>query len=199
MGYLRRVEEVDPLLQRNLAPFVEVVDLQNIVFRIKVADSTDLELLLLERRQRKDFPIMNTAELSLAVVHDVCSTAKIEVDNFHTVDLTDVVIALSAVDILGDKLRRSEEHPLEICLLCLVLNLDDVQLAVFVLCKHVNTVLLVVLTILIALTLQKLLYLYLLVEQGCQESLQDSVVGFVAKQPLHRPVKSYIFWFFRHV
>ena len=49
VGDFRCVEEIDPLLQRHLTPLVEIVDLQDEILGIEVADGVHLEPLLLER------------------------------------------------------------------------------------------------------------------------------------------------------
>ena len=198
MGDFRCVEEIDPLLQRHLAPLVEIVDLQDEVLGIEVADGVHLEPLLLERGERQQLAVVYAAKLGLAVIDDVRAPAKVEVDDVHTVDLADVLIVLSAVDVFCDEFRGSEEHSLEVGQFRLVLHLNEVQLALVVLGENIYAVLLVVLVLLVALALKELLNLYRLAEQGGEESLEDSKVGFVAEQALHRPIESDILWLFVH-
>ena len=68
MGNLRCIEEIDPLLKRHLAPLVEIVDLQDEVLGIEVADGVHIELLLLERGERQQLDVVYAAELGLAMI-----------------------------------------------------------------------------------------------------------------------------------
>ena len=42
---------------------------------------------------------MNTAELRLAVIQDILSLSEVEIDNVDAIYLTDILVALSAVDV----------------------------------------------------------------------------------------------------
>ena len=69
------VEEIYPLLQRHFRPFVEVVDPEDIIFGIQLADCRRLEGLLLERGEAEQFVGMDASELRLSVVDGVRSAA----------------------------------------------------------------------------------------------------------------------------
>ena len=185
-----RIEEIYPLLQRYFRPSVEVVHLQDIVFRVKVAHRADLELLLLEGGQTQKLAVVDALELRLPVIDHVRAVAQIEIHDVHAVYLPDMLVPFPAVDVFRHELRRAEQHPLEIGELRVVLHLDDEQLATVVFRQQVHTVLLVVFVLLVALALQQFLYLDRLVQQRGEQPLQHAEVGLVAQQALHRPIET---------
>ena len=96
---ITRTQHVDPLLNGHLRPAVEVVGFQYEVLWIEVTHRIHIELLSLERRQLQYVAVMNTAELRLAVIHDILSLSEVEIDNVDAIYLTDILVALSAVDV----------------------------------------------------------------------------------------------------
>ena len=133
---------------------------------------------------------MNSTKFRLAVIHVVLSVAQIEVDDVDTVDLAYLLVAFATVDVLRHQLGRAEEHALEIGKLRLVLHLYQVQRAVGVFRQHVHPVLLVVLILPVAFAFQQFENPDGMTEKGGYQPFQHSEVGFVAQQPLHRPIKS---------
>ena len=128
------------MLQRDLRPAVEVVHLQDIVFRIELIDLVHPELLTLERRQPKHVVLVDAPELGLAVINEVLALTQVEVDDVDAVHLLHVVVVLTAVDILRDEFRGAEEDALEIGVFGLALHLDEQQLALLVLGQDVHAV-----------------------------------------------------------
>ena len=198
IGNLPGVEEVDPLLQRHFRTAVEVVHLQDVVFGIEFAHLAHVELLLLEWRQRQHLSVVYAPKLRLAMIHDVRAIAEIEVDDVDAVNLAHVLVAFAPVDVFGDEFGGAEEHPLEIGKLRLVLHFDEEELPRFVFSEHVHAVLLVVDALLVALALQQLLDFDGLAEQRGDESLKHAIVGLVAQEALHGPVKSDILSLYFH-
>ena len=137
---LAGVKKVNPLFQRHLGPLVEVVHLKNIILWIKFADGIHLELLALERTKAQQFAVVNAPEFRFAVIHHIRAITQIEINDIHTVYLTDMLIALPAIDILRDKLGNTKQHTLEIRKLRIVLNLDDEKLFFIIFGQQVHTV-----------------------------------------------------------
>ena len=103
MGNISGTEEIDPLIQGHLAPSVKVIDLKDVVFRVEIAHRFHLELLLLEGGEREELVVVDATELRLTMIDHITSTAKIEVHDVDAVDLPDVLVVLSAVDVFGDQ------------------------------------------------------------------------------------------------
>ena len=187
--HVSRVQVINPLLQRRFCHPVEVIHLQDIILRIKLAHLVHLERLLLEGAQLQHIPLVNPHELRLPVIHEILAVSQREIHDVHAVHLAYLVVSLSAVDILRHQLRSPEQHPLEIRILIVVLHLDEHQFPFRVLRQHVHAVVLVELILLITFTLQQFLDRYLFLQQCSEQSLQHRIVGLVAQQALHRPVK----------
>ena len=96
---------------------------------------------------------MYASELGLPMIDEVLALTEVEIDNINGIDLLDVIIVLSAVDIFRHQLGCSEEDALEIGILRLALNLDEQQFAVNVLSQNIYTVRLVIDVFFIALAL----------------------------------------------
>ena len=78
-----------------------------------------------------------------------------EVDNINAIYLTNLVIAFSPIDIFSHQLRSAEQHTLEVGVFIIVLHLYQHQFTLGVLGKHIDTVILVILILLIAFTFQE--------------------------------------------
>ena len=192
LRHITRIEVVYPLFQRSLGHLVKIIDFQDIVFRIQIADHRGIKLLLLERCKPQQFTIMNAAKLRLAMIDDVGAIAQREIDDINRVNLFHMTIVLPSLDILRHQFGSPKQHPLEVSILAIVLNLYQKQMPLIVLGQNVHAVVLIVLLFLVALTLQQFLDTDGLAQQRREESLQHSEVGLVAQQTLHGPVKSYI-------
>ena len=175
------VEEIYPLLQRHFRPFVEVVDPEDIIFGIQLADCRRLEGFLLERGEAEQFVGMDAAELRLSVVDGVRAAAQSEIDDIDAVYLSDVLVSFSPVDVFGDQFGNAEQHALEIGVLVVVLNLEENQGTFGVLGKDVDAVVLVELAFLVAFAFEKFPDGDFLVEQGGQQPFQYGKVRFIPK------------------
>ena len=127
------------------------------------------------------------------MIDDILTIAKVEINDINTIYLSDTLIIIATVNIFSDKLRGTEKHTLEISDLCLVLYLNEIELTLLILGKHINSVLLVVSILLVAFTLQELLYLNGVAKERSQKALKHSKVGFITQQPFHCPVEADIF------
>ena len=87
---------------------------------------------------------------------------------------------------------------MEIGKLRLVLHFDEEELPRFVFSEYVHAVLLVVDALLVALALKQLLDFDGLAEQRGDESFKHAIVGLVAQEALHGPVKSDILSLYFH-
>ena len=184
------VEEIYPLFQRHFRPFVEVVDPEDIIFGIQLADCRRLEGFLLERGEAEQFVGMDAAELRLSVVDGVRAAAQSEIDDIDAVYLSDVLVSFSPVDVFGDQFGNAEQHALEIGVLVVVLNLEENQGTFGVLGKDVDAVALVELAFLVALAFEQPPDGDFLVEQGGQQPFQYGKVRFIPKEAFHRPVET---------
>ena len=108
----------------------------------------------LERSQIQNLVVVNTPEFRFPVIDHIGSVAQVEIDNVDAVNLTDLVVTLTSVDVFGDQLGRSEQHPLEIRILVVVLDFDDEQFPFRILGKNIYSVVLVELTFLVTLAFQ---------------------------------------------
>ena len=193
LGHISRIQIVCPFLNGVLRHTVEVVHLHYIILGIKVAYYINVEFLLLERTQFKQVSIVYATELCLAVINDVRPLAQREIHDVHTVHLTHVLVSFTFLDIFRNKFRRAEQHTLEVSIFRIVLHLNQEQFTLVVLCKHIHSVILVRLIILIAFTLKHPLDLDLHAKQSSKQTLKDSEVCFLSEQSFHRPVKPYVF------
>ena len=153
-GNLTRIQIVDPFLQRGLGHFVEVVHLQDIILRIKLAHGIHLKGLPLERSQFQYVVLMDAAKFRLAMVHDILAMPQGEINDVHAVHLAHVLISLATVDVFRHQLRHAEQHALKISVLIVVLHLDEYQFPFGIQGQQIHTVVLVELVFLIAFALQ---------------------------------------------
>ena len=135
---------------------------------------------------------MNSHELRLSVIYKILAVSQREIHDVDAVHLTYLVVSLSAVDVLCYQLRSAKQHPLEIRILIIVLNLDEHQFSLRVFRQHIHTVILVEFTLLVAFTLQQLLDGHFFLQQRGKQSLQHRIISLVAQQALHSPVKTNI-------
>ena len=83
---------------------VEVVHLQDVIFRVELVNLVNPELLTLECRQLQHFVVVDSPELRLPVINEVFTLPKVEIDDIDGIDLLDVIIVLTAVDIFRHQL-----------------------------------------------------------------------------------------------
>ena len=117
--------------------------------------------------------------------------AEVEEHDVHRNHPRDLVVRFPPLEVLRDQAARPVEHPLEIAVLPLVLDLDDDPPPLPVHRQQVDPVGLVQIRLPVALALQQLLDLDVLAEQLRQEALQHVEVRLAAQQLLHRPVETY--------
>ena len=96
LGQRPRLEIINPFLDGAFSYLVEVVDLEDVVFREELADGIDLELFLLEGVQLQDVPVVDTAELGLAVIDIVGAFAEGEINDVDAIDLADMLVVLAS-------------------------------------------------------------------------------------------------------
>ena len=135
---------------------------------------------------------MDTHELRLSVIHKILSVPQREIHDVYAVHLPHLLIAFAPVDVFRHQLGCPEQHPLEIRILIVVLYLDEHQFTFRVLRQHVHPVVLVKLILLVAFTLQQFVDGHLFFQQCGEQSFQHRIVGLVAQQTLHGPVKTNI-------
>ena len=133
---------------------------------------------------------MDTTEFRLPMIHHIRTIAQIEINDVDAINLADIFIALSSVDVFGYQLGCTEQHTLEISIFIIVLYLNDKQLPLVILRQNVHTVSLVELTFLITLAFKKFLYFHFLTQKSGHQSFQDGIISLVSKQAFHRPIKS---------
>ena len=189
--YLTRLEELYPLVKRSLRHTVKVVHAQDVVFGENVACILANEYLLLTRGQAQHVVrVVQAAEDGLTVVNVILPLSEAEIDDVDGVDLTDLVIGISQVDVFGDGLRHAVEHPVEIVKLPVVLHLDDEKPPPCVLHEDVGTVELVGRVFLVRLAFQEATDAKVFAQQGGKEAFKHHVVALVAKQTFHGPIEA---------
>ena len=192
LRHIPRVQVINPFLQRRLCHLVKIIHFQNIIFRIQLAHPVHLERLFLKRTQFQHIPLVHPHELRLTVIHKILAVSQREIHDVYAVHLTHLVVPLSAVDILRYQFRSAEQHPLEIRILIIVLNLDEHQFPLRVFRQHIHPVILAELILLVTFTLQQFPDRHLFLQQRSEQSLQHRIISLVAQQALHSPVKTNI-------
>ena len=135
---------------------------------------------------------MQTHKIVLSHIDIVGSLAKVEIEDAYGVDLLHLPVCITEVYMFGDSLCHAIKHTLEIVEFARVLYFHDNYLALAVLCLDIHAIELVVRLLLIAFALKDVYYLHLLIQEYLQESLKHIEVGFLTKQSLDSPVKTYI-------
>ena len=193
LRHITCIQIICPFFYGAFRHSVEVVHLQDVIFRIQVAYFVHIEFLPLERTEFKQIAIVYASEFRLAMVYDVGAFSKREINDIHAIHLADVLVALAFLYIFRHELRRTEKHTLEICVFRVVLHLNEKQFTLVVLSKHVHTIIFVVLIILITFTLKHLPNFYFHSKQRSEQSFQNSEVCLLSEQAFHCPVKTYVF------
>ena len=201
--YFPGLQKTDPFIQVVDSQLVKLVNTEQIIFReyfsrfalrlLTLFEAIAEEHLALSVGQFKDIiRVVQPLEHGFTVIDIILGLPQGEVYDVDGINLPHLVIVIAQVDIVGDDLGNTIKDTVEIGQLTRVLNLKDGKLPLFVLCEDVYPIKLIVLTILIALALQEFRNLEFLIEQRLHQSLQHGIVGLVAKQSFHCPVKSYI-------
>ena len=98
------IQIINPFLQRSFCDLVKAIDLQDVVFRIKVAYGIHLEFLTLERRQLQYVAGMYSSEFRFTVIHIVFPCSQWKIYDIYAVNLTHILVSLATVDIFRHKL-----------------------------------------------------------------------------------------------
>ena len=133
---------------------------------------------------------MDAPKLGFAVVNHVLPLPQVEIDDVDGVHFLDVVVILTALDMLGHQPRRAKKHSLEVGKLVLALHLNQEQVAAIVACQQVHAVLLALLAVAVALPLKDVGNPHRLAKQGGEEAFQHVKVGLVAQQAFQSPVET---------
>ena len=158
-----------------------------------VALQSEETLVLTYRELQNVVLVMQSLEECLAMIDIVGALSKFEIHDVDTIHLAHLAIVVAKFNIIGYDLRHTIEHTVEIRQLAIVLYLDNGKFAVFALSKNVHTVKLVELALLVRLALQKPEYGILAAEERRHQSFKHGMVGFIAKQAFHSPVKTYVY------
>ena len=135
---------------------------------------------------------MYTNKFILPYIQVVRTAPEVEVQDAYRVDLLHLTVGVTKVNVLCYGLCHTVKYALKIIKLARVLYLYYYYLALRVLGFYVNTVELIVLTLLITLALQYLDNLHLLTNENGKEAFQNSEVGFLTEQSLNCPVETYV-------
>ncbi len=128
------------------------------------------------------------------MIYVVLALSQLKINDIDGVNLAHLVVSVALADVLGDSLRHSIEHTMEVSNLVTILNFYDDQFSLFGFCQHIHTIVLVKFVILVAFAFQEFLNLHLLANQGKQQSFQHCVVSLVSKQSFDSPIESDIFF-----
>ena len=114
---------------------------------------------------------MYAFELRLTDIHHVLALPEVEIDNVDGVHLLHMLVVVAAVHVFRNKLRRPEEHALEVGKLRLALHLDEQQFATAVLGQQVHAVVFGLVTVLVTFALQQAVNLDVCLQDSRQEAL----------------------------
>ena len=128
-----------------------------------------------------------------AVVDIVFPLSEREIEYVDGVDLLHLVVHLAEAQVVGHNLGHTVEHAFEEMHLARKLHLHDDVLAFAVARHHVDTVVLVVGGVLVALALEDLFYLHLLADEDGHQPFEHVEIGLVAKHALGSPVEPDVF------
>ena len=142
LRHITCIQIICPFFYGAFRHSVEVVHLQDVIFRIQVAYSIHIEFLSLERTEFKQIAIVCASEFRLAMVYDVGAFSKREINDIHAIHLADVLVALafSITDQLSGSLRHTEYYTLEISIFGIILHLDKYFITRIVYCQQIYTI-----------------------------------------------------------
>ncbi len=189
------LEVAHPFFHGRDGHFVEVVDADEVVggehfFGRLLHDGVALSGAYLE------FVLgVDAHEVVLPAIDVVRACAEVEVDDADGVDLLDFLVGLPEVDVLGDGFRHAVKHSLKVEGLGSILHFDENDFALAVACLDVHAVELVVGIFLVSLAFENFHDFYFLAEKHGEKSFQYVEVRLLPQQPLHGPVKAYVFVF----
>ena len=186
------LQVLHPFLQRTHGHLVELVHADDEILREHILWSHHAQVVTLVGRQPQSVLCVYADKRGLTVVQVVGTLAKTEVQDINAVHFLHLEIVLAASHVLGDGLRHTVEHALEVVQLAALLYLHQDDFSFGVPGLDVNTVKLVLTVLLVRLALQQFHDGHLLAHQYRDETLEDGKVGLVAKHILRCPVKAYI-------
>ena len=133
---------------------------------------------------------MQSLEHRLAMIYIILGLSQCKIHDIDGIYLANLVVIIAQTDIVCDHLGNSIEHTVEIGMFPGILYLEDDEFSLLIFCQDIHSVEFIILGLLIALTIQESVDLEFLVQQRTHKAFQHGIVCLVAKQALHRPVKS---------
>ena len=134
---------------------------------------------------------MHAHKTGLSMIQVVRTLTQIKIKNVDAVHLLHAVVLAAQSDMLRNGLGHTIQNTFKVVQLTSVLDFHDDYLALAVQSLDVNTVELVIASVLIGLALKYLLNRDLLTQKNGKKSLQHTKVGLVSQHTLGRPVKTY--------
>ena len=185
-----RLQILYPLLQRSDGHFIELIHANQEVFGKDSGGKFMNDGVLFFRGDFQMVARMNTCKGVLAVIKVIVPLTDVEVEDADGVNLLHGIVTLAQADMLGNGFGNAIEDALQVVQLAGVLYLHDDDFALAVQCFDVHTVELVICGLLVALALKQLDDGNLLIQKYGEEAFEHTEVGFLAKEALHRPVKT---------
>ena len=198
---LAGLEKLDPFIQIVHRQLIKVVHAEQIILREYVSGFaislaplrdfiTEEEFTLSVREFQDIIRLMQSLEHRLAMIYIILSLSQCEIHDIDGIYLAHLVVIIAQTNIVCDDLGNSIEHTVEIGMFPSILYLEDDEFSLLIFCQDINSVEFIILGLLIALTIQESVDLEFLVQQRTHKAFQHGIVCLVAKQALHRPVKS---------
>ena len=183
-------EIVNPFIQAAFGHVVEVIDLDDVVFRIDLADHVILKDGGLPAAQREDVVLMDAAELGLAVIDIILAVAEVKIDEVDRVDFPDLLIQLAFLEVIDNELGGGKKRAVEVVPFGIVLQFHDNELVRRGLHQHIQAVALEFFGRHVAFAFQQLPHRQIVAEQGRQKALQNFKIRLVPEHFFHRPVEA---------
>ena len=119
------LQVLHPLFQRTDGQCVELVDTDDEIFGEHVLRVLHMQIITLMSSQLQRVVRMHTHQRCLTMIQVVGPLAQIEIDDIDGIDFLDMIVALTAANMLGHGLGHTIEHTLQIVQLARLLNLDQ--------------------------------------------------------------------------
>ena len=184
---------VHPLLKRSLGNVVKLIDPNDIIFRENLFRGFHLYNSIFLGGNLQLILTVHTDEAGLTMIKIITALTKVKIYNADGIDFLHLIIKVAELNMLCQSLGCTIEDTLQIVKLARELHFYNENLATVVFRLDIYAIKFVVISILVAFTLQQFHDMYRFTQQYRDETLQHTKVCLVAKHALHGPVKTDVF------